>query len=664
MTPDSATLNMLAEGTTLGPSHHRFLLISESGRTPTGPLWQAEDQSVQGQPTVALSFIDPQLYGDHALMEALKRQVALGKKLRHKHILAIHGLFSEQNTLRFISSDPIDGATLARFIATGKAGKLKKEQLTGLLGQIAAALDTAYGAHHTVHGALCPEFIHITRTGVKVAGFGLNDFMERLPDSLRDERSYAPYQAPETHRTVSRSRSGDIYALAAISYELLTGKPPFNDTLQPEQCNPNTLKRPATLADEGWTQLQTALSRDPQQRPGSATRFVRSLFSDSEPTPDKPTQPPEAQAAGTAPSDNDQPSPSVRKRVNAPVWIRYAATFVTGVVVGYLISLLLTPQQPQPQQPAIASSTIQTPAEVEALPPSVPAEASTVAPTPLPEPAPISAPDSTGKISDLLLSAATPEPPRALMFRDHLIDSVYGPDMVVIPAGSFSMGARSKQADDNEYPRHTVTFSRAFALGRYEVTFEQYDLFARESGRPLPADEGWGRGKRPVINVSWEDASAYVNWLASVTGQPYRLPSEAEWEYAARAGSDTIFAWGEAPVAGYAVCDSCGSDWDGRESAPVGSQRANPWGLFDMAGNVGEWVADCYQPDYNQAPQDGSAALNRPCSSRVVRGGSWFDIPRLIRPAGRYRHPAEATQNDWGFRVALDLPADTKEKLQ
>jgi formylglycine-generating enzyme required for sulfatase activity/serine/threonine protein kinase len=243
------------------------------------------------------------------------------------------------------------------------------------------------------------------------------------------------------------------------------------------------------------------------------------------------------------------------------------------------------------------------------------------------------------------------------LFQDELADGGYGPQMVVIPAGRFRMGDLHGNGDDNERPVHDVIIAQPFALARYEVTFDQYDRFAKQTGRPLPDDSGWGRGNRPVINVSWEDANAYTRWLAEQTGQPYRLPTEAEWEYSARAGTESIYWWGDTPRPGYAVCDGCDSRWGGQQTAPVGSMKANPWGLHDMSGNVDEWVLDCYEPDYRNAPVDGSAATTRDCTHRVMRGGSWFDIPRVIRPASRYRHPATSSRNSWGFRVALDLPA-------
>jgi|GEM_PF-531590 len=243
------------------------------------------------------------------------------------------------------------------------------------------------------------------------------------------------------------------------------------------------------------------------------------------------------------------------------------------------------------------------------------------------------------------------------LFQDELKDGGRGPQMVVIPAGRFRMGDLHGNGDDNERPVHEVIIGNSFALARHEVTFEEYDRFARATGRPLPDDESWGRGNRPVINVSWNDANAYALWLAEQTGQPYRLPTEAEWEYSARAGTESIYWWGDEPRPGYAVCDGCDSRWGGQQTAPVAAMKSNPWGLHDMNGNVDEWVLDCYQPDYTNAPKDGSATRTSDCSHRVMRGGSWFDIPRVVRPASRYRHPAISSRNSWGFRVALDLPA-------
>ncbi len=230
------------------------------------------------------------------------------------------------------------------------------------------------------------------------------------------------------------------------------------------------------------------------------------------------------------------------------------------------------------------------------------------------------------------------------------------PELVVMPAGRFRMGCVSgRDCEDDERPVHEVEVG-SFALGVYEVTFEEYERFARATGRDRPNDRGWGRGGRPVINVSWEDATAYAAWLSAEAGEEYRLPSEAEWEYGARAGSTTRYSWGDDIGRNRANCPGCGSRWDGDETAPVGSFAANAWGLHDMHGNVWEWVEDCWHENYVRAPRDGSAwTTGGNCSRRVLRGGSWLNNPRDLRSALRGRSATALRDGDVGFRVARTL---------
>ncbi len=227
------------------------------------------------------------------------------------------------------------------------------------------------------------------------------------------------------------------------------------------------------------------------------------------------------------------------------------------------------------------------------------------------------------------------------VFRDRLRDGSEGPEMVVIPEGRFMMGSPGTEEGhyDDEGPQREVRIPRPFALGRCAVTFEEYERFSGATGRTPPEDAGWGKGRRPVINVSWEDASAYAQWLSKESGRPYRLPTEAEWEYAARAGTTTRYWWGdEIRQDGkvWANCNGCGSDGDAKQTAPAGSFAPNPWGLHDMLGNVWEWVEDCWHGSYTGAPGDGSAWLKEnggDCALRVVRGGSWSSGPRDVRSA-------------------------------
>ena len=236
------------------------------------------------------------------------------------------------------------------------------------------------------------------------------------------------------------------------------------------------------------------------------------------------------------------------------------------------------------------------------------------------------------------------------------------PQMVEIQAGRFRMGCVSgkdcydgRRYPNREYPVHEVRVG-TFELSKYEVTFEEYDRFTAATGRELATDGGWGRGRRPVINVSWEDAVAYTAWLSEATGERYRLPSEAEWEYAARAGSVTKHSWGNEVGHNRANCSGCGSQWDGDKTAPVGSFGPNVWGLHDMHGNVCEWVQDCWNESYQGAPTDGSAWESGDCSQRVVRGGGWGDEPRNIRSANRQWLTISLGGGRYlGFRVARTI---------
>ena len=232
--------------------------------------------------------------------------------------------------------------------------------------------------------------------------------------------------------------------------------------------------------------------------------------------------------------------------------------------------------------------------------------------------------------------------------------------MVVLPSGSFMMGSPDGEEgrEEDESPRHLVTIGYRLAVGVYEVTFDEWDacVSAGGCGGYVPGDKGWGRGERPVINVSWEDARSYVSWLSKRTGVTYRLLSESEWEYAARAGTTTRYSWGDEIGANRANCLGCGGRWDKEnKTAPVGWFAPNAWGLHDMHGNAYEWVQDCWNDHYLRAPADGSAWERGQCSLRVLRGGSWLSGPRFLRSAYRFRYSTGNRNNDYGFRVARTL---------
>ena len=233
-----------------------------------------------------------------------------------------------------------------------------------------------------------------------------------------------------------------------------------------------------------------------------------------------------------------------------------------------------------------------------------------------------------------------------------------GPEMISIPTGNFFMGNKD---DPLTMPVHKVTISKPFAMSKYEITFDDYDMFAQATNRPLPSDNRWGRGNRPVINVSFEDARAYARWLSETTGKKYRLPTESEWEYVARAETNSLFWWGNdvKDASGRANCRrGCNSKFSGlfgAKTAPVGSYPANGFGIYDTAGNVAEWVEDCFTDNYTLHPKNGQAMLVKSCSSRVVRGGSAKDNAERLANHIRDYHRTEIFDVHLGFRVVMEL---------
>lgn len=236
---------------------------------------------------------------------------------------------------------------------------------------------------------------------------------------------------------------------------------------------------------------------------------------------------------------------------------------------------------------------------------------------------------------------------------DTFRDCEHCPEMAALPAGSFFMGSDQFEEgrDASEGPRHRVTFSRSFAIGTKEVTFDEYDACVHALGCFDVSDRGWGRGNRPVLNLKWIEVMNYVAWLSATTGQQYFIPSEAEWEYAARAGTDTPWNTGDSLIS-----EDANFFNQFQKTVPVGSYAPNGFGLYDTHGNVLEWVQDCLDVGYVGVPSDGSAAIGPPCNSRIVRGGAYSTNHARTRSAARFAVLAATRYTDTGFRVTRSLP--------
>ncbi len=255
---------------------------------------------------------------------------------------------------------------------------------------------------------------------------------------------------------------------------------------------------------------------------------------------------------------------------------------------------------------------------------------------------------------------------RALKTRDTFRECASGqendscPEMVVVPAGAFLMGSRPTEngRSQDEGPQPWVTIEKPFAVSKFEVTFEEWDICVTYGDCAEGVDDGgWGRGQQPAINVTWEDAQQYAAWLTKMTGKPYRLLTESEYEYATRAGTRTAYPWGDEIGRGNANCKDCGSEWDGRQPSPVGKFAPNAFGLYDMVGNVWAWVADCYHRNYLNRPMQGSAwtAGCPDARVRVFRGGSWSTVPAALRSASRGKNTSDSRFGSLGFRVGRTL---------
>jgi formylglycine-generating enzyme required for sulfatase activity len=293
----------------------------------------------------------------------------------------------------------------------------------------------------------------------------------------------------------------------------------------------------------------------------------------------------------------------------------------------------------QAQAPAEHPRAATPPASVPSAPSTPPSvEKSTAVPTPPPAAA------SKPPVKTATSSSST---------TGEIKDCATCPALVALSAGSFAMGSTSD--DPAERPVHHVTISQPFAIGKYEVTIEQWNACVEASVCPRLETEANAATSEPAHNLSWDDAQVYVKWLAKTTGKGYRLPTEAEWEYAARGGTTTTYWWGNEMRKGYADCKDCGEPWRKEGPVNVGSFAANPFGLFDMNGSVWEWVGDCWHSSYKGAPPDGRVWDEPGCQVHVIRGGSWPDGGAYMQSATRFKYSTSVRQSQNGLRVARDM---------
>jgi formylglycine-generating enzyme required for sulfatase activity len=565
-------------------------------------------------------------------------------KFSHPNVVRVHSVF-EANGTAYMTMEYEQGEGLDSLL--GQRRLTREDQLLVLLLPLLDGLEHVHQIGY-IHRDIKPGNIFIRADGSPVLlDFGSTRMaLGRHGPALTRLATYG--YAPCEQYDDEHGKQGpwtDIYALGATLYTAIAGRPPADAIARVTarlEGRPDPLRPAAELARDRFSArflqaVDAALGLLPRERPVDIAAW-RGMFPPPQEVPGPTTGRSEPVTGRQGASSPSPGSGLIAQRYDTTLGrkrTRQRRTFLwwSAAAVGVAIAVSLGPKWVE-RYLDTGQGVAKRPTPDPVHPGAGGGDAA---------PAPATAP----------VQATGPAP--GSVFRDAYADGAPGPQMVIIAPGSFQMGDIQGRGTAFELPVHTVRITKPFALGRYEVTFQDYERFARATGRALPRDRGWGRGARPVINVSWRDAVAYAQWLSQQTGERYRLPSEAEWEYAARAGTRIAYWWGDQPGPNRAVCDGCGSRWDARQTAPVGSFEPNPFGLYDTAGNVWEWVADCDSRSYEGAPADGSPRVSDKCPERVYRGGAWNSGPHKLRSAKRTWDGPNLGYSYIGFRLAREL---------
>lgn len=507
----------------------------------------------------------------------------------------------EANGTAYLIMEYLAGKTMAQEIAQ-HADRLTPERLDRWLTGLLRALHELH-SRKLIHRDIKPDNIYISDNDEPVLiDFGASrQIVGALTQTIDAVVSipYSPIEQYSMRGELPQGPASDLYALAQTFYPLVSGLKPHAATDRfPKDRQTSLLDIKRKDYPTPWLEaMQKALNVSMELRPQSAQEWLsnKGFLVDGKYIP-----------PGVGTGNHGASQPVDRKPHRQ--WLLVSTVLLGGIALGW------------------AASRFNGRGDV---PPHVIPPAPVVT-TPVPAPT---------------------KPAPGVAFSS--CDIATCPEMIWLPAGEFEMGSSSKK---NEQPPHKVKLANLFAVSRYPITFSQWDACVAAGGcSHKPGDQGWGRADRPVININWNDAQAYVAWLQKHTQKPYRLLSEAEWEYAARAKASGIYPWGDAIGQNHANCAGCGSEWDNKQTAPVASFANNAYGLSGMVGNVWVWLQDCARPDYTQAPVDG-AAVSGQCSQRAIRGGSWLDAPERLRITARQKLQADGRYDNVGLRVALSQP--------
>lgn len=675
----------------------KYELRHEVGRGAMGVVYEAWDNLNR---PVALKIlrverIDPADLP--AIAARFKREAESLARLVHPHIVSIHDT-GEWQGLPYLVMEFMPWPDLATVLKAN--ARLPLELVVRIMTQLLGALEHAH-ERGVVHAGLKPANMFLLEDGsLKVVDFGLVKIQDSAP-------SAPAYMSPEQVDALPADRRSDLFSAGTILYELLTGGRPFRgestdtilqaigklDPLAPSDVDP-------TLSPVWDSVIARALAKKPSARFESARQFCVAI--------EEAQQAERLHAVENARADADARAAAEemakfdaqaraggkakagaygaagREPGRAPLIL--AVVVALGVIGAALYGWQVfqdkvlqaeaarVAAETRAQNEADKRSKAETMAREESarratleaevarkeaqakleaeLAAKKAAEAQASAETEANHQAELAAKKDLEEKAKAEAAKKAEELRQAARKPGTVFQDCSGcPPMVVIPAGAFTMGSPANEQGRfaSEGPQHRVIFQETFAAGRYEVTFAEWDACFRQAGcAHNPPDNGWGRGRQPAINVSWNDAKQFIAWLSRKTGKQYRLLTETEWEYVGRAGTTTAYSTGKEIASSQA-------NFQTRKTVAAGSYRANAFGLFDVHGNAWEWTEDCWNANYNGAPADGSAWIAGDCSRRVIRGGAWDDSGRFARSSFRDRDSIDRRDASTGFRLARTL---------
>ena len=680
----------LMAGQELGPQNRRYRLERPIAHGGMGQVWQATDLATHAElghsAQVALKILPPQLTQSALHAKLLIQEATRARRLAHENIVRVYEWAQDPATASyFIIMECLEGEDLDSLLA--REGRLPLARVLALLEPVAAALDYAWDKHGLVHRDIKPGNVFVTKRGdVKLLDFGIaararagggNGMALDAPASS----GTAGYRAPEAGSPQAQPAPAlDVYAVSMMIYQMLDGALP-----------PGLDVAPGALQPHQWDALRAGFAHDPAARPGSVRALLENLRNAAGPSPEERAAQELAARAEQERRERELAEQQQKKaqaeeqaRALARTLLerqrreqqrleRAAQEAAREARKEALRQQLLAKREEEAAKARLAQEEAQRRAAQARLVAAHLAEQQRARE--------FQAARTAAELQQLMPDAASPVADGESLLRDaFLAGEGSGPSLVLIPTGRFQMGAHEHERKiamaagaqkkwlERETPQRWVGIERPFAMGRHPVTVGEWRVFVQATGWEPMGEVNWlapgfpQTDAHPVVGVTWHDAQRYVEWLTQATGKRYRLPSEAEWEYACRAGTRSAFSFGDTISPEQANYDGSFTYNGGprgeyrRGTTPCGMFPANPWGLYDMHGNVWEWVQDVVHDNYEGAPLDGSAwETGGDSARRILRGGCWLYNPRYLRSALRNGFSSVLSNDIVGFRVVREL---------